>query len=113
VWKLRTLFGIPNVNVAFYMLLKIFLVCVYFLYILFQSMLEIYLTSIILPVYQSACKAAADHCRKKGKSITKLAMQYSLMNNEISTVLVGMNSLEQVHFFLTFAFYSVYSLLNE
>lgn len=45
---------------------------------------------------KSACKAAADHCRKKGKSITKLAMQYSLMNNEFSTVLVGMNSLEQV-----------------
>lgn len=57
------------------------------------------LTSIILPVYQSACRAVAEHCRKKGKSITKLAMQYSLMNNEISTVLVGMNSSEQVHCF--------------
>jgi L-galactose dehydrogenase len=43
-----------------------------------------------------ACRAAADHCKKKGKNITKLAMQYSLMNNEISTVLVGMNSPEQV-----------------
>ncbi|XP_047047611.1 L-galactose dehydrogenase-like [Lolium rigidum] len=43
-----------------------------------------------------ACRAAAEHCRKKGKSITKLAMKYSLMNNEISTVLVGMNSPEQV-----------------
>ncbi|KAK3139787.1 hypothetical protein QOZ80_5AG0390210 [Eleusine coracana subsp. coracana] len=43
-----------------------------------------------------ACRAAADHCRKKGKSITKLAMQYSLMNNGISTVLVGMNSADQV-----------------
>uniref|UniRef100_A0A0D9XZC7 NADP-dependent oxidoreductase domain-containing protein n=1 Tax=Leersia perrieri TaxID=77586 RepID=A0A0D9XZC7_9ORYZ len=45
---------------------------------------------------KSACRAAAEHCRKKGKSITKLAMQYSLMNKEISTVLVGMNSPEQV-----------------
>ncbi|XP_062204075.1 L-galactose dehydrogenase-like [Phragmites australis] len=45
---------------------------------------------------KSACRAAVDHCRKKGKSITKLAMQYSLMNNEISTVLVGMSSSEQV-----------------
>ncbi|VAI27462.1 unnamed protein product [Triticum turgidum subsp. durum] len=43
-----------------------------------------------------ACRTAADHCRKKGKHITKLAMKYSLMNNEISTVLVGMNSPEQV-----------------
>ncbi|KAI4964863.1 hypothetical protein ZWY2020_058093 [Hordeum vulgare] len=45
---------------------------------------------------QLACRTAADHCRKKGKHITKLAMKYSLMNNEISTVLVGMNSPEQV-----------------
>ena len=97
-------------------MLKIFLVRVYFLYILFQSLLEIYLTSIILPVYQSACRAAADHCRKKGKSITKLAMQYSLMNSEVSTVLVGMNSSKQVHcFFWTFSFYSAYSycLMNK
>ncbi|KAM0826225.1 hypothetical protein ACQ4PT_069020 [Festuca glaucescens] len=43
-----------------------------------------------------ACRGAAEHCRKKGKPITKLAMKYSLMNNEISTVLVGMNSPEQV-----------------
>ncbi|TVU50275.1 hypothetical protein EJB05_01641 [Eragrostis curvula] len=45
---------------------------------------------------KSACRKAADHCKEKGKSITKLAMQYSLMNNEISSVLVGMNSVEQV-----------------
>ncbi|CAL4899404.1 unnamed protein product [Urochloa decumbens] len=45
---------------------------------------------------KSACRAAAEHCGRKGKSITKLAMQYSLMNNEISTVLVGMNSSKQV-----------------
>jgi L-galactose dehydrogenase len=72
-------------------------------------MLEIFLTRIILPVYQSACRAAADHCRKKGRSITKLAMQYSLMNNEISTILVGMNSSEQVDWiFWAFAFYAAY-----
>ena len=47
--------------------------------------------------YQLACRAAADHCRNKGKHITKLAMKYSLMNDEISTVLVGMNSPEQVY----------------
>ncbi|KAK9097059.1 hypothetical protein Sjap_022556 [Stephania japonica] len=45
---------------------------------------------------KSACKAAAAHCREKGKNISKIAMQYSLSNKEISTVLVGMNSVKQV-----------------
>ncbi|KAK9166132.1 hypothetical protein Scep_001323 [Stephania cephalantha] len=45
---------------------------------------------------KSACKAAAAHCREKGKNISKLAMQYSLSNKDISTVLVGMNSVKQV-----------------
>ncbi|KAL8136547.1 hypothetical protein V2J09_002548 [Rumex salicifolius] len=45
---------------------------------------------------QDACKAAATYCRENGKNISKLAMQYSLTNKEISTVLVGMNSVKQV-----------------
>ncbi|XP_072992790.1 L-galactose dehydrogenase [Typha latifolia] len=45
---------------------------------------------------KSACRAAVDHCKKKGKNISKVALQYSLMNKEISTVLVGMNSPKQV-----------------
>lgn len=45
---------------------------------------------------QSACRAAATYCKEKGKSITKLALQYSLSNKDISTVLVGMNSVAQV-----------------
>ncbi|KAL5561112.1 hypothetical protein UlMin_030859 [Ulmus minor] len=45
---------------------------------------------------KSACQAAAAHCREKGKNISKLAMQYSLSNKEISSVLVGMNSIKQV-----------------
>lgn len=45
---------------------------------------------------QSACQAAAAHCKKKGKNISKLALQYSLANKDISTVLVGMNSVRQV-----------------
>ncbi|KAJ4746533.1 Voltage-gated potassium channel subunit beta-1 [Rhynchospora pubera] len=45
---------------------------------------------------KGACKLAAEHCRKKGKQITKIAMQYSLLNKDISTVLVGMNSPTQV-----------------
>uniref|UniRef100_A0A0D6QUY9 NADP-dependent oxidoreductase domain-containing protein n=1 Tax=Araucaria cunninghamii TaxID=56994 RepID=A0A0D6QUY9_ARACU len=45
---------------------------------------------------KSACAAAAAHCKAKGKNISKLALQYSLKNKDISSVLVGMNSVEQV-----------------
>ncbi|KAL4180002.1 hypothetical protein AMTRI_Chr13g89980 [Amborella trichopoda] len=45
---------------------------------------------------KSVCKAAAVHCKEKGKNISKLALQYSLRNKEISCVLVGMNSVGQV-----------------
>lgn len=48
------------------------------------------------PELKSACKAAAAHCKSKGKKITKLALQYSLANKEISSVLVGMSSVSQV-----------------
>ncbi|XP_057967681.1 L-galactose dehydrogenase [Malania oleifera] len=48
------------------------------------------------PELKSACQAAAAHCREKGKNISKLAMQYSLANKDISSVLVGMNSIRQV-----------------
>ncbi|KAJ4843102.1 hypothetical protein Tsubulata_002878 [Turnera subulata] len=44
----------------------------------------------------SACQAAATYCKDKGKNISKLAMQYSLTNKDISSVLVGMNSVRQV-----------------
>ncbi|PWA94474.1 NAD(P)-linked oxidoreductase superfamily protein [Artemisia annua] len=45
---------------------------------------------------QAACQTAAAFCKKKGKNISKLAMQYSLCNKDISTILVGMKSVEQV-----------------
>ncbi|XP_010271542.1 PREDICTED: L-galactose dehydrogenase [Nelumbo nucifera] len=48
------------------------------------------------PELKSACRAAAAHCKGKGKNISKIAMQYSLINKEISSVLVGMNSVSQV-----------------
>uniref|UniRef100_A0A2P2JIL5 NADP-dependent oxidoreductase domain-containing protein n=1 Tax=Rhizophora mucronata TaxID=61149 RepID=A0A2P2JIL5_RHIMU len=48
------------------------------------------------PELKSACQAAAAYCKEKGKNISKLAMQYSLANKDISTVLVGMNSVKQV-----------------
>lgn len=45
---------------------------------------------------QAACKAAAAHCKEKGKSFSKLAMQFSLSNKEIASILVGMKSVAQV-----------------
>ncbi|XP_039055127.1 L-galactose dehydrogenase-like [Hibiscus syriacus] len=48
------------------------------------------------PELKSACRAAAVYCKERGKNISKLAMQYSLSNEDISLVLVGMNSVEQV-----------------
>ncbi|XP_020571056.1 L-galactose dehydrogenase-like [Phalaenopsis equestris] len=48
------------------------------------------------PELKSACRAAAVHCKEKGKNISKLALQYSLMNKDISTVLVGLTSAAQV-----------------
>ncbi|KAK9073981.1 hypothetical protein SSX86_006576 [Deinandra increscens subsp. villosa] len=48
------------------------------------------------PELKAACQAAVAFCKKKGKDISKLAMQYSLCNKDISTILVGMRSVEQV-----------------
>ncbi|XP_073309452.1 L-galactose dehydrogenase-like [Primulina huaijiensis] len=48
------------------------------------------------PELKVACQAAAAHCKKKGNNISKLAMQFSLSNQDISTILVGMNSIKQV-----------------
>ncbi|OIV94575.1 hypothetical protein TanjilG_25637 [Lupinus angustifolius] len=48
------------------------------------------------PELKSACQAAATYCKEKGKNISKLAMQYSLLNKEITSVLVGMKSVKQV-----------------
>ncbi|KAI3827916.1 hypothetical protein L1987_02005 [Smallanthus sonchifolius] len=48
------------------------------------------------PELKAACRTAAAFCKKKGKDISKLAMQYSLCNKDISTILVGMKSVEQV-----------------
>lgn len=49
--------------------------------------------------HQAACRAAVDHCKGKGKNISKLALQYSLANTDISSVLVGMKSVKEVIFF--------------
>lgn len=45
---------------------------------------------------QSACAAAAIHCKEKRKNISKLALQFALDNQDISITLVGMNSAQQV-----------------
>ncbi|XP_035833330.1 L-galactose dehydrogenase isoform X3 [Helianthus annuus] len=47
------------------------------------------------PKLKAACQTAAAFCKKKGKDISKLALQYSLCNKDISTILVGMKSVEQ------------------
>lgn len=48
------------------------------------------------PEIKSACKFAVVHCKSKGKKIAKLALQYSLANKAISSVLVGMGSVSEV-----------------
>nr|ACB11586.1 L-galactose dehydrogenase [Actinidia latifolia] len=48
------------------------------------------------PELKATCQAAAAHCKEKGRNISKLAMQYSLSNKDISSILVGMNSVKQV-----------------
>lgn len=45
---------------------------------------------------KAACRAAAVYCKERGNNISKLALQYSLSNKDISSVLVGMNSINQV-----------------
>lgn len=48
------------------------------------------------PEIKAACRGAVAYCKNEGKNITKLALQFSLSNKEISSVLVGMNSIRQV-----------------
>lgn len=72
----------------------------YILYVILVSisnsfLLFFYFLFILL---QSACRAAGAHCKGKGENIAKIALQYSLLNKEISSVLVGMNSVRQVCF---------------
>ncbi|GMI65100.1 L-galactose dehydrogenase [Hibiscus trionum] len=51
---------------------------------------------VFITFLQSVCQAAAVYCKEKGKNISKLALQYSLSNKDISSVLVGMSSVKQV-----------------
>ncbi|KAK9950709.1 hypothetical protein M0R45_006184 [Rubus argutus] len=48
------------------------------------------------PELKSVCQAAALYCKERGTNISKLAMLYSSSNKNISSVLVGMNSIKQV-----------------
>ncbi|XP_074312772.1 L-galactose dehydrogenase-like [Silene latifolia] len=45
---------------------------------------------------KATCRAAADYSKQNGINISKLALQYSLTNEDLSTVLVGMGSVKQV-----------------
>ncbi|CAM6117508.1 unnamed protein product [Calypogeia fissa] len=46
---------------------------------------------------KNACASASALCGSKGKSISKLALQFAVNNPEIATTVVGMCSVEQVH----------------
>lgn len=48
------------------------------------------------PELKAACQSASAYCKEKGKNISKLAIQFSLSKKDISTILVGMNSVSQV-----------------
>lgn len=61
---------------------------------------------------QAACQTAAAFCKKKGKDISKLTMQYSLSNKDISTILVGMKSVEQVRYHLLCFFIVLQSTID-
>lgn len=54
------------------------------------------LTNLPLPPWHKAtpqvreiCKAAADHCQKRGVDIAQLALQFSLANQDLATCIVG------------------------
>lgn len=42
------------------------------------------------PEMRAACVQAADHCRSKGSSLPKLALQFAVANPELATTFVGM-----------------------
>jgi L-galactose dehydrogenase len=48
-----------------------------------------------LPI-KEACQRAAEHCRAKGTSIEKLAVQFSVANSAIATTLVGTSKAENI-----------------
>ena len=54
---------------------------------------------VLLDVGFMRCSLTGGGIKEKGKNISKLALQYSLSNKDISSVLVGMNSIRQVSFF--------------
>jgi L-galactose dehydrogenase len=44
---------------------------------------------------RSACRAAAEHCKKRGSEIAKVALQWSLQEESIASTFAGMGSVEQ------------------
>eukprot|EP00249_Psilotum_nudum_P011085 c22959_g1_i3 orf=643-1470(+) len=45
---------------------------------------------------KSASASAAAHCKERGKNISKLALQYALMNPDISSTLSGLSTVQEV-----------------
>eukprot|EP01133_Synstelium_polycarpum_P012838 gene12838-15073_t len=48
------------------------------------------------PALLQCARDAAEHCKKRGSNISKLALQYTMLNPDIATHLVGMPLREQV-----------------
>ena len=57
------------------------------------------------------CKETATYCQNKGKNLSKLALQYALNNQNISSTLVGMSSLKELEQNLKWANESIDSTL--
>lgn len=48
------------------------------------------------PQVREICRAAADHCRKRGVDIAQLALQFSVANKDLATCIVGSANPENV-----------------
>lgn len=83
------------INVCFWAFVML-CCCIYVISLYDLQKLSLLITYICFLLAQAACQAAAAFCKEKGKNISKLAMQYSLSNKDISSILVGMNSVRQV-----------------
>jgi aryl-alcohol dehydrogenase-like predicted oxidoreductase len=55
------------------------------------------------PEVQNAAKAAAEHCAKQGIDIAQLALQFCLMNEDITTTVAGSANPQNIRKWATWA----------
>lgn len=55
------------------------------------------------PQVRAVARTAAEHCQKKGTDIAKLALQYSILNTDLSTCIVGSANPENVRLWAKWA----------